>query len=67
MMRWYNTELAPEIAVGFKSFLKERHFSYETSQADNLIHFEVLLSPDDVEECNREIDRLIAEESGHEE
>lgn len=47
-MKWYNTELEPNEAEGFRAFLRENKIKYEASQAGNLIHFECLM-----DECDK--------------
>ena len=43
-MKWYNVELKRVDADGLKRVLKDNGVKYETSQADAMIHFEILLN-----------------------
>lgn len=39
--RYYNVELSHVDAFKLKWFLSEHHIKYESSECDNLIHFEI--------------------------
>lgn len=41
MRTWCNVELKPAEAKRFKEYCRDMHLQYETSEAGNLIHFEV--------------------------
>lgn len=49
MRRWASVQLTKEDAGRFKEYCRDMHLQYETSEADNLIHFEVYVSQ--LEEC----------------
>ena len=51
-MNYQNVELTIKDAATFSGFLKANGITYETSQADNLIHFEVLVSDATATACN---------------
>ena len=42
-MKWYNVELKKTDADRFRSLLHSQKVKFETSQADTMVHFEILL------------------------
>lgn len=61
--KWYSVELEPEKARDFRRFIQDKRFSYDSSGAWNLVHFEVLLTDEDLQECNDMLDSLFGNES----
>ena len=57
-MKWYNVELNLNKAEYFHQELMERDIKHEMSAADNLIHFEILLNSNQVNEMNNLIDNI---------
>ena len=41
MMKWYNIELNNNESEDLKMILNQYNVKYETSQADNMTHFEI--------------------------
>ena len=64
-MKWYNVELpyntreAIRRADNFKSWLNDNGYKHETSGAGDHVHFEVLLSVDDLEAVNGALDCIV--------
>lgn len=56
MRKWLNTELTKEEAEMLKDFLNENDIEYETSEAYNLIHFEINVNEYEKEAINGFID-----------
>lgn len=56
--RWLNVELQRETAKRFRGFLRDIHVRFETSKADNLIHFEVLVTNAEAREVNKFLEQL---------
>lgn len=57
-MKWYNVELNLNEAEYFHQELMERNIKHEMSAADNLIHFEILLNDNQVNNMNNLIDNI---------
>lgn len=57
--RWLNIELPRETAKRFRGFLRDIHVNFETSEAGNLIHFEVLVTRTEEREINKFLDTLV--------
>lgn len=57
-MKWYNVELNLNEAEYFHQELMERNIKHELSAADNLIHFEILLNSNQVNDMNNLIDNI---------
>lgn len=57
-MKWYNVELNIVEAENLHQELMERNIKHELSAADNLIHFEILLNSNQVNEMNSLIDNI---------
>ena len=45
--KWYNIELERDEADTMKAYLDKYGYTYESSEAFNLIHIEVYLTPDE--------------------
>ena len=57
-MKWYNVELNLNEAEQLHQELMERDIKHEMSAVYNLIHFEVLLDSNQVNEMNNLIDNI---------
>lgn len=57
-MKWYNVELNFKEAEYFHQELMERDIKHEMSAAYNLIHFEILLNDNQVNNMNKLIDNI---------
>lgn len=57
-MKWYNVELNLNEAEYFHQELMERNIKHEMSAAYNLIHFEILLNDNQVNDMNNLIDDI---------
>lgn len=57
-MKWYNVELNLNEAEYFHQELMERNIKHEMSAAYNLIHFEILLNDNQVNNMNNLIDNI---------
>ena len=57
-MKWYNVELNIVEAENLHQELMERSIKHEMSAAYNLIHFEVLLDSNQVNDINKLIDNI---------
>lgn len=44
MTKWLNVELEKDLADKLRTYLKEQKITFETSQADDLTHFEILVT-----------------------
>lgn len=53
---WYGTELTKEGSELFKDYLRLNDIYFETSQADNLIHFECFMTMEELYFANKWID-----------
>lgn len=61
MRRWLNTELDSYTeSVAMHHFLQEQGIDYETSQCDNLVHFEIFVNEEEENAINAFIDRMQA-------
>lgn len=64
-MKWYNTEIPYNTreyidrTKAFREWLVNHHFKYETSGADDWVHFEVYASEDMVPMLNNALDTLV--------
>lgn len=65
MKKYYSLEI-PYItredikrAVAFKEWLTDNGISFEISIANNWLHFEILLAPDEVKKANTALDKLV--------
>ncbi len=50
--RWYSVEMTKERAELFKVYLGEHSVTFEPSEAFNLIHFECLMTQDELTSAN---------------
>lgn len=57
-MKWYNVELNLKEAEYLHQELMERNIKHELSAAYNLIHFEILLNDNQVNDMNNLIDNI---------
>ena len=57
-MKWYNVELNLNEAEQLHQELMERDIKHEMSAAYNLIHFEILLNSNQVNNINNLIDNI---------
>ena len=57
-MKWYNVELNLNEAEQLHQKLMERDIKHEMSVAYNLIHFEILLDSNQVNNINKLIDNI---------
>lgn len=57
-MKYYNIELSPLAAVDLKQFLHDNKIMFESSGADNLVHFEIYASKNQVNMINSFLDTL---------
>lgn len=57
-MKWYNVELNLNEAEYFHQELMERNVKHEMSAVYNLIHFEILLNDNQVNNMNNLIDKI---------
>lgn len=44
MTKWLNVELEKDLADKLRIYLKEQEITFETSQASDLTHFEILVT-----------------------
>lgn len=58
MKLYKNVELSKNDAEELKVFLKKTKIKFETSQADNLIHFEILVNQFEEKAINNFLDTL---------
>lgn len=58
MKLYKNVELSKNDAEELKVFLKKSKIKFETSQADNLIHFEILVNQFEEKAINNFLDTL---------
>lgn len=64
-MKWYNVEIPYNTAENirrannFNFWLYESDIKHETSQCGNMVHFEVLLSADNVQKVNNALDEIV--------
>ena len=57
-MKYYNIDLSPLASVELKQFLHDNKFTFETSGNGNLVHFEILASPEQAQAINNFLDTL---------
>lgn len=63
--KWYNVEIAYNTvesikrANNFKNWLHENDFKFEPSAAGSMVHFEVLMNPEDVAKVNQALDEIV--------
>lgn len=49
---WLSAEMDKDLAEKFKGYLREIGLKYESSEAGNLIHFEVYMNQKEMTEAN---------------
>lgn len=65
MKKYYNVEIAYNTREmidrvnNFRAWLYDNNIKHETSSAGDFIHFEILLSADEVEEVNKALDNIV--------
>ena len=65
MRKYYNVELAYNTRTmidrvnNFKTWLDNNNIKHETSAAGEFVHFEILLSVDEVEKVNTALDNIV--------
>ena len=65
MKKYYNVELAYNTRTmidrvnNFKTWLDNNNIKHETSSAGTFVHFEILLSTDEVEMVNNALDNIV--------
>ena len=65
MRKYYNVELAYNTRTmidrvnNFKTWLDNNNIKHETSSAGEFVHFEILLSSDEVEKVNNALDNIV--------
>ena len=65
MRKYYNVELAYNTRTmidrvnNFKTWLDNNNIKHETSSAGSFVHFEILLSSDEVEKVNNALDNIV--------
>jgi hypothetical protein len=57
-MKYYNIELWLFPAQELYKYLKDHNFTFETSEAENLTHFEILANPNQAQAINNFLDTL---------
>ena len=55
----YNTRETTNRADNFKTWLYDNNIKHETSSAGEFVHFEILLSSDEVEKVNNALDNIV--------
>lgn len=50
--KWHNVELSQQEAGEFKKYLRDNNIKFETSGAEDLVHFEVFVNTDEMESCD---------------
>ena len=51
-------ELEKSVAGRFKEYCRDMHLKFESSEVDELIHFEVLISEDELRNANEFLSNL---------
>ena len=65
MRKYYNIEIAYNTRTmidrvnNFRTCLYDNNIKHETSSAGDFVHFEILLSDDEVEEVNNALDNIV--------
>ena len=65
MKKYYNVEIAYNTREmidrvnNFKTWLDNNNIKHETSSAGDFVHFEILLSEDEVEKVNNALDDIV--------
>lgn len=58
MRKWVNVELKRDVADKLRLYCKVKGVKFETSEADNLIHFELYLNDAEQKQAQCFLDRL---------
>lgn len=64
-MKWYNVELPYNTRENikrtdnFRAWLYDENIKHEPSSAGNMVHFEILLSENDVKKVNNALDKIV--------
>lgn len=64
-MKWYNVEIPYNTvesinrADNFGNWLHENNFEFEPSACYNMVHFEILMNPEDVQKVNNALDKIV--------
>ena len=65
MRKYYNIEIAYNTRTmidrvnNFRTWLYDNNIKHETSSAGDFVHFEILLSADEVKEVNNALDNIV--------
>ena len=65
MKKYYNVEIAYNTRAmidrvnNFKTWLYDNNIKHEISSVDTFVHFEILLSSNEVEEVNNALDNIV--------
>lgn len=65
MRKYYNIEIAYNTREmisrvdNFRTWLYDNNIKHETSAVDTFVHFEILLSSDEVEKVNNALDNIV--------
>lgn len=65
MRKYYNVEIAYNTRTmidrvnDFRAWLYDNNIKHETSAAGDFVHFEILLSSDEVKEVNNALDNIV--------
>ena len=65
MRKYYNVEIAYNTRTmidrvnNFRAWLYDNNIKHETSAAGNFVHFEILLSSDEVKDVNDALDNIV--------
>ena len=65
MKKYYNVEIAYNTREminrvdAFKTWLYDNNIKHETSSASDFVHFEILLSSNEVEKVNNALDNIV--------
>ena len=59
MKKYYSADFPQKTADKLKVFLKQNNIYFEPSACYNLIHFEVLASPEEIDKVNNFLDTLL--------
>ena len=65
MKKYYNVEIACNTREminrvnDFRTWLYDNNIKHETSAADDFIHFEILLSSDEIAKVNNALDNIV--------
>ena len=57
--QYYRADLPQKTAESLKAFLKENEIYFEPSSCYDLVHFEVLANPEEIEKINKFLDSIL--------